>query len=29
MFPPEVHKGIDDWIIADPTAIETIKGWIK
>ncbi len=26
--PPEAHKDIDDWILADPSAIDAIKGWL-
>ena len=27
-FPPEEFKDIDDWVLADPNAIDTIKGWL-
>ncbi|MBS1250439.1 MAG: hypothetical protein MAG431_02033 [Chloroflexi bacterium] len=27
-FPPLPHKDVDDWILADPSAISIIKGWI-
>lgn len=27
-FPDKPHKGIDDWVLADPTAVEKIQGWI-
>jgi hypothetical protein len=27
-FPPEEYKDIDQWILADPDAIPTIKGWL-
>ena len=27
-FPPKEYKDIDEWILADDTAIQTIRSWI-